>query len=380
MTTVLAITSGMQQAAARLRMGELVSPLRERGIELQIAAWGKNLVERRALIRSAAQFDAVILQRRLLDPGNARALRRHAKKIYFDVDDAVMFHAGQVGWWSRWRTDRRFAATCRVVDHVVAGNEYLADIFRDKGCVASVQPTVVDPLHYRVKVHGQPAAQPSAPAIAARESTDAVEVMIAESTATSERAESPAATSRADTTAGLTPPAEVRLVWIGSHSTIGYLDSIRPALAAAIKIVPGLRLTIIADQTMVDAPVPVDFVPWTEAGEAEALAAADIGIAPTPEDRWTLGKCGFKIVQYMAAGLPVIASPVGANAAIVRDGETGFLATTPDEWTTRIIELCGDITTRAKFGAMGRRDVWSIYNTARAADFWARLLSSIKKE
>jgi glycosyltransferase involved in cell wall biosynthesis len=326
MISVLAITSGIKQAAARLRMAALVEPLRERGVDLQIATWGKKLLERRALIRSAAAFDAVILQRRLLDPRNARALRKRAKRIYFDVDDAVMYHAGNVGWWSRWRTERRFAATCRIIDHCVAGNEYLADIFRARGCTASVLPTTVDPLHYQLRLHQQ--------------------------------------------------SDNIRLVWIGSHSTIGYLNAVLPALGEAAKTVPGLRLTIVADKSIDNPAVPVDFVEWTEAGEAAALAAADIGVAPTPDNRWTLGKCGFKIVQYMAAGLPAIASPVGANSVIVRDGLTGYLPTSPEEWTARIIELASDVQKRAEMGAMARRDVWSIYNLTRAADFWASLLAS----
>lgn len=326
MITVLAITSGIKQAAARLRAAALIEPLRERGIELTLATWGKKLLERRTLLRSAAQYDAVILQRRLLDPGNARVLRRRANRIFFDIDDAVMYHARKVSWWSRWRTERRFAATCRIIDHCVAGNEYLADLFRARGVSASVLPTTVDPLHYQLRLHEQ-----------------------------------------SETT---------RLVWIGSHSTIGYLDAILPALAEAAKAMPGLRLTIVADKSIDNPPLPVDFVEWSESGEAAALAAADIGIAPTPEDRWTLGKCGFKIVQYMAAGLPTIASPVGANSVIVRDGQTGYLATTPEEWTARIIELADDVEKRAAFGAMARRDVWSIYNLTRAADFWASLLSS----
>jgi len=326
MISVLAITSGIKQAAARLRMAALVEPLRERGVDLQIATWGKKLLDRRTLIRSAAAFDAVILQRRLLDPRNARALRKRAKRIYFDVDDAVMYHAGKVGWWSRWRTERRFAATCRILDHCVAGNEYLANLFRERGCATSVLPTTVDPLHYQLRLHQQ-----------------------------------------SDVT---------RLVWIGSHSTIGYLSAVLPALGEAAKAVPGLRLTIVADKTIDNPPVPVDFVEWSEEAEVTALAAADIGIAPTPEDRWTLGKCGFKIIQYMAAGLPAIASPVGANAVIVRDGESGYLATTAEAWTARIVELAGNVQRRAEMGAIGRRDVWSIYNIARAADFWADLLTS----
>ncbi len=326
MMKVMAITSGMKQAAARLRMGELISPLRERGIEITMAEWGKNLLDRRLLIKSASEFDAVILQRRLLDRGNARSLRKRAKRIYFDVDDAVMYHAGRVGWWSRWRTDRRFAATCGVLDHVVAGNEYLAEIFRARGCRTSVLPTVVDPQHYQCKLH--------------------------------------------------TPTDSPQLVWIGSHSTIGYLDLIRDALADAAKAVPGLRLTIIADRTWADAPLPVDVVEWSSESESPALAAADIGIAPTPDDRWTRGKCGFKIIQYMAAGLPVVASPVGANRVIVRQGSTGYIAETSADWTARLIELASNPQRRAEFGAAGRSDVWSIYNLSRAADFWADLLTS----
>src|SRR5581483_8059595 len=179
-----------------------------------------------------------------------------------------------VGPIERWRTTRRFHATARTVDRVVAGNEYLASLFRAAGCAnIIVLPTVVDPSHYRVKSHA--------------------------------------------------PTDSPRVVWIGSHSTLPYLREIYPALSEAKRQVPGLTLLTIADQTLTDAPLPVEHVPWSEQAEADALCRGDIGIAPTPANRWTLGKCGFKIVQYMAAGLPVIASPVGANAELVREGETG---------------------------------------------------------
>ena len=324
MKRVLAITSGIQQAAARLRIADLILPLRDRGIDVEMTTWGKSPLARAKLLRSAKEFDAVILQRRLLDFWNARALRRRAKRIVFDVDDAIMYHAGRVGLVSRIRTDIRFKTTCRILDHVVAGNAYLAEKFAERGCQTSIQPTVVDPLHYQVKLH-QPTDTP-------------------------------------------------RLVWIGSRSTLPYLQTIAGGLAAAVAKSPGLRLTVIADRTWADAPLPVDFVQWTEKEEAAALAAGDIGIAPTPSDRWTLGKCGFKIIQYMAAGLPVVASPVGANAVIVRDGLTGFLPTNDEQWADAIVSLAGDVTLRATMGAMARRDVWSIYNVSRAADHWARVL------
>ena len=107
----------------------------------------------------------------------------------------------------------------------------------------------------------------------------------------------------------------------------------------------------------------------------QSLLRGDIGIAPTPRDRWTLGKCGFKIVQCMAAGLPVIASPVGANAEIVSHGITGFHADTPEACIGAIERLAGDVQLRATMGASARARVEQHYSITRAADAWQRLLS-----
>jgi len=266
-----------------------------------------------------------LLQRKLLDPSDARLLRRFARKIFYDIDDAVMYHNRPVSWLSRWRTSRRFRATTRVIDHVVAGNEYLADLFRREGRAVTVLPTVVDPARYRVKMHA--------------------------------------------------PTATPRLVWIGSRSTLPYLRQVLPTIERAASEVPGLRLITIADETIAGAALPVDHIPWSADGEADALCEGDIGIAPTPTDRWTLGKCGFKIVQYMAAGLPVIASPVGANAELVRAGETGFLPDTPADWIAAIATLARDTEMRTKMGRDGRESVERRYCLTHVADEWAKLLA-----
>ena len=135
-----------------------------------------------------------------------------------------------------------------------------------------------------------------------------------------------------------------------------------------------LKLITIADRTLENPGFPVEHVPWTYDTEADALARGDIGIAPTPCDRWTLGKCGFKIIQYMAAGLPVIASPVGANAEIVRAGDTGLLATTQAEWVEAIRKLAADANLRAAMGRAGRKRVDREFSLARAVDVWTQLL------
>jgi glycosyltransferase involved in cell wall biosynthesis len=322
---ILVITSNLQQASYRVRIAALIEPLRARGFELDVHVRPKKWFARRALLRTAGAYHAVILQRKLLDEFDAGLLRRCARKVFYDVDDAVMIHPGQVGWWSRLRTTLRFVATARNVHHVVAGNAYLAEIFRKRGPATTVIPTVVDPARYEVKAH----------------------------------------------TAMDTP----RLVWIGSRSTLPYLRELVPTLERAAREVPGLRLLTIADATVETSAIPVEHVTWSAEGEAAALVRGDIGIAPTPCDPWTLGKCGFKIVQYMAAGLPVIASPIGANAEIVRDGETGYLPKTVDDWPALIAKLAGDASLRARMGEAGRRRVESDFSVERAADVWAGLLA-----
>jgi glycosyltransferase involved in cell wall biosynthesis len=140
--------------------------------------------------------------------------------------------------------------------------------------------------------------------------------------------------------------------------------------------VPGLRLVTVADETIDKSSMPVEHFTWSADTEADALVRGDIGIAPTPSDRWTLGKCGFKIVQYMAAGLPVVASPVGANAELVRVGETGYLPEKPEEWAEHIIRLATDATLRAQMGRAAREWVERKYSLEHVADEWAKLLAN----
>ncbi|HEX8915069.1 MAG TPA: glycosyltransferase family 4 protein [Humisphaera sp.] len=325
MARLLVLANNLRQASYRVRVEALLPLLRARGVESTVGLRSNsNPVANVRLFRTAAAFDAVLLQRKLLDPWEAKLLRHYARRLLYDVDDAVMYHNRPVGPVTRWRTGRRFRATAGALDHVVAGNEYLAERFRARGRAVTVLPTVVDPARYVVRRH----------------------------------AETPAP----------------RLVWIGSKSTLPYVRTYLPALSAAAARVPGLGLITVADETIADAPFPVEHRPWSADTEAASLAAGDVGIAPTPTDPWTLGKCGFKIVQYMAAGLPVVASPVGANAELVRHGETGFLPTSDAEWADAIERLATDAALRERMGRAGRERVERELNVGRAADVWAGLI------
>jgi glycosyltransferase involved in cell wall biosynthesis len=327
MRRVLVLATNLAQASYRLRIAALMPLLKERGVEFDVYLRPRGLLassKLQARLRDSDGYDAVLIQRKFLSPAEAKLLRRHAKRILYDIDDALMFHNREIGRISRWRTNRNFEATATMIDHVVAGNEYLAKLFRDRGREASIIPTMLDSGRYLVKQH-EPTATP-------------------------------------------------RLVWIGSRSTIQYLRDIVPALEEAARQVPGLRLLTIANATVQSSVLQVEHIEWTQAGEAAALCTGDIGIAPTPKDPWTMGKCGFKILQYMASGLPVIASPVGANAQIVQEGATGFLPMRNADWPSAVLKLAGDVDLRARMGATSRDLAATRYTLERAADDWARIL------
>jgi hypothetical protein len=137
-------------------------------------------------------------------------------------------------------------------------------------------------------------------------------------------------------------------------------------------------LKLVCDRFLQLWSLPILPVPWTEAGEAEEIAAADVGISWIPDDLWSRGKCGLKVLQYMAAGLPVIANPVGVQVEMVRHGETGFLAETPAQWVESVRRLVHDAELRRRMGRAGRRLVESRYSVAAGAARWLALLEGLR--
>jgi glycosyltransferase involved in cell wall biosynthesis len=137
---------------------------------------------------------------------------------------------------------------------------------------------------------------------------------------------------------------------------------------------PGIELTLICDKPLALTNLPVRFVPWSREAEVSVLPECDIGIAWVPDDAWSRGKCGLKVLQYQAAGLPVIANRVGVQVDMVRDGETGYQADTPAEWCEAVARLATDPPLRQQLGQQGRREVEANYSVTHGAWLWARLL------
>lgn len=169
--------------------------------------------------------------------------------------------------------------------------------------------------------------------------------------------------------------APVAIGWIGSPSTSTYLAMLQTVLAEQTAAGAAVHLVGAAPGAL--APLPVKRIAWTAEGEKPALARFDIGVMPLPDTPWERGKCGYKIIQYMAAGLPVVASAVGANKDILIEGETGFLVDSEAGWRARLSELAADPALRHAMGAAGRKRAQALYSTAFATERLSEIFHSL---
>lgn len=282
--------------------------------------------------RHLSRADAVILQRKLLPDWQLRLLRSRASLLIFDFDDAIFLRNS----FSHKPPDcgrrrRRFEAVVQAADVVIAGNAFLAEhAIRHAGADrVQIIPTHVNPAGYPLAEH-----------VRAGEG--------------------------------------VELAWIGASSTLRALERARLLFEQLGRSVSGLRLKIIGDRFLRFHHLPVVDCAWSEAGEAEALASADIGISWLPDDAWSRGKCGLKVLQYMAAGLPVVANPVGVQAEMVSHAETGFLAETPQEWIEAVRRLASDPALRRQMGRAGRRRLEAEFAVARGARRWLTVIDQLQ--
>jgi glycosyltransferase involved in cell wall biosynthesis len=327
----IALVDGPDHVCCRYRLKAFVPFLQNAGHSLEIVTLPQRWWGRLGLLRRLHNA-SVILQRKLLATWELTLLRRTVRHLVFDFDDAVFLRDSYSpkGIHDARRL-RRFAATVCAADAVVAGNTYLAaeaarwpPTNRDY-----VIPTCVDPERFPL-LEPWPFAAP------------------------------------------------LQLVWIGSSSTLQSLQVIAPLLEDVGRAVPGLQLKIICDRFMRFSRLTVVECPWSEAEEAEEIAAADVGISWMPDDLWSRGKCGLKVLQYMAAGLPVIANPVGIHAEMIQHGETGFLATTSAEWIEAIGILSRDPERRERMGRAGRRIVEAHYSIAVGAQHWLTVFDELE--
>lgn len=252
------------------------------------------------------------------------------RRLVLDVDDAVWIH-GRVtgasplsalkggGRKTRWLAGR--------ADVVLAGNVYLADRLSDWAADVRVVPSVVDPAAVSMRAHCD--------------------------------------------------GEEVRLGWIGSATTGPYLHDALPSLElVAQRLAPRrVRLTVLGAELAHRGMLEVESRVWSESEEVRSLAEFDIGLMPLPDNEWTRGKCAYKALSYMSAGVPVVASDVGVSAQVVEGTGAGFVVRQAQEWVDAIELLAGDLALRSRMGRSGRRGVEAEYSVRRWAPAVAAALT-----
>jgi len=297
---LLVVTNNPDRASFRQRIGIYPDILRTKGIDCEVAKLPSGSLARRKLFKQAAEFNGVFLHKKGLNLLDAFWLRKYSRKIIYDFDDAVMYNpiTPDRDSLSHFIPFRR---TVKLADLVIAGNSYLADHAKKFNPNVRILSTGLDTAAYRHQL----------------------------------------------------PPAndgKIRLVWIGSKATLQYLAGIRPALEEIGSRFDNVVLRIICDDFPHLRCIPLEKRPWSEDTQVIDLATSDIGLAPLPDNRFTKGKCGFKTLQYAAAGLPVVASPVGVNAEYIQQGVNGFLADGTTDWLNKICQLINDRKLRMQMG------------------------------
>lgn len=167
--------------------------------------------------------------------------------------------------------------------------------------------------------------------------------------------------------------------WIGSPSTQKYVVDIKDALRTACEQ-HGAQLLLVGATPDIAKQFPsIDVVvePWSEEGEAELIQRMDVGIMPLPDGPWEKGKCGYKLIQYMACAVPVIASPVGVNVDIIGHSICGYLAGSTEQWADSLNALLSSAEQRKTLGSAGRKAVEEKYSLQVQAPILARMFNSI---
>lgn len=173
--------------------------------------------------------------------------------------------------------------------------------------------------------------------------------------------------------------SKITIGWIGSPSTQKYIIDIHSALLKVCSAYNAKILLVGATSDVVSClpGLEVEVLPWSESGEVQTIARMDIGIMPLVDGPWEKGKCGYKLIQYMACGVPVVASAVGVNIDIVKQNECGLLAGDVKSWELALSKLLASEVDRERFGRAGRKAVASKYSLEAQAPELERIFRDV---
>ena len=344
---------GRLGASSRLRSYQYLPYLESKGFEISMAPLTgddyiiglyqshipltsviKSYWTRMQWMRRATDFDVIWVEKEML-PWIPKWLELEwfpsGVPLVVDYDDAV-FHR-----YDRHRLafvrallGKKIDAVMHRASVVMVGNEYLANRARRAGAKRiEILPTVVDTQRYEISIRPEN-----------------------------------------------TP---ITIGWIGSPATAHYLHLIAPILRTLV-MTRNVRVVAVGANPAQLEKLPLEVLQWTEATEVLEIQRFDIGIMPLCDEPFERGKCGYKLIQYMACGKPVVASPVGVNSVIVRNGIEGFLVSSAEEWIESLRKLVDDPALRSRMGQAGRARIEAEYSLLVTAPKLERLLLSVAKE
>jgi glycosyltransferase involved in cell wall biosynthesis len=313
---VLFLIQGREGAASRYRVLQYLPYLESRGIEANITAYPATAGEFYTFFRELPGYDCLFLQRKRFHGLLLKMLRKRAKKIVYDFDDAVMYRNSTASSPYSVVRRRRFAAMVRASDSVIAGNSFLKEQAGYYNSHVTTIPTVIDQTRYPAKVY-DPAKE------------------------------------------------KVTVGWIGDHGSIHYLEKMRPVFEELGKKYPHAELEIICDTFFDCGHIPVVKRLWSAEREVEYLHEVDIGVMPLVQDPWSEGKCGLKILQYFGVGVPAVCTPVGVNKDVVREGFNGYFASSQEQWIEKLSLLIEDREKQKIMGIHGREVVFQSFYARR---------------
>jgi len=320
------LVSRLDKPSTKFRIIAYLPLLRESGIKTEVFPLSKKKIGRWRIFSQLHGYDLVVIQKKLFSHLELAYIRKQSQKLMYDFDDAVMFQKGEKMDMNKPRRNKRFDQTIQVCDHVVAGNPFLKEESQLESDRISVIATPVDTDKY----------------LPVEKTVDKKGVTIG---------------------------------WMGSKSTTRYLKTLTPVFSELQSRFDDVNITIISDRFEGIEEITATKKIWREDEELRDLQNFDIGIMPLPDDPWTKGKCGFKLLQYQAAGLPVVCSPVGVNREMVIDGVNGFYAHTAQEWFDRLHQLISSPELRNRMGKAGRERVIKEYSLKA---LWPKFFMTIR--
>ena len=307
MTLVLFLIQGPQLPSSRVRVLNLLHELHAHGLQTQVIRYPNSWRERLGLLPECRRADVVVIQKTLISPIFLQLFRLASQRLIYDFDDAVYLrHDSAANINSRSRM-RKFAATARQVDLVIAGNDLLAKQARQFNNNVVVLPSAVE--------------------------------------------------TRGVPTRDYSRNGDRKIIgWVGGRNNLPHLQQAAPVLARLAAKYP-IELRILSSEGIDMPGVNTRFIPWQLETQDAEIAQFDIGIMPLPDTPHTRGKCGYKALQYMAAAVVPVVSNVGTNAQVFKNGEEGLATNNDEEMLQALTTLIEDPELCRTMGLRARRRV-----------------------